>query len=97
VTLARARRAVLAADGSQAQLLGGAEVDSTDAAGRPLALRSEFLHAFFVTERVTSHLPVLVRQGPHELQAGGVAYDHPAQRLDLQGPVRARFAARGAS
>jgi lipopolysaccharide export system protein LptC len=96
VTEARAQRAVVAADGSEAQLWGAAEVDSTDAQGRPLQFRGEFLHAFFVAERLRSHLPVQVRRGSDELRAAALDYDHPSQRLELAGPVRAQFSPRAA-
>ncbi len=96
VTLAHARQAIGNGDGSEVQLLGGAEVTSTDANGAPLLMRSEFLHAFLVTERVRSHLPVVVRVGNSELHASGLEYDHAARRLDLQGPMRANLAARAA-
>jgi lipopolysaccharide export system protein LptC len=94
VTLAHARRALGTGDGSEVQLLGDAEVTSTDANGAPLLMRSEFLHAFLVTERVRSHLPVLVRLASGELHAAGLDYDHAARRLELQGPMRANLAAR---
>ena len=61
-----------------------------DADGRPLQMRSEFLHAFLVTERVRSHLPVLVRHAGSELRAAGMEYDHVARRLDLKGPLRSQ-------
>jgi lipopolysaccharide export system protein LptC len=89
VTLAHAQRALGTGDGSELQLLGGAEVSSTDASGAPLVMRGEFLHAFFVTERVKSHLPVMVQSGSNELRAAGLDYDHAARRLELQGPLRA--------
>jgi lipopolysaccharide export system protein LptC len=89
VTLAHARRAIGNGDGSELQLIGGAEVSSVDATGAPLVMRSEFLHAFFVTQRVKSHLPVMVQSGGSDLRATGLDYDHAARRLDLQGPMRA--------
>lgn len=89
VTLATARRALGNGDGSEVQLLGGAEVTAQDASGVPLVMRGEFLHAFLVTERVKSHLPVMVRQGGSELRAAGLDYDHTTRRLDLKGPLRA--------
>lgn len=95
VTRAVANRAIGNGDGSEVQLVGGAEVTSTDASGQPLLMRSEFLHAFLVTERVKSHLPVTVRVGASELRGDGLDYDHGAQRLDLLGAVRARLAPRG--
>jgi lipopolysaccharide export system protein LptC len=94
VTLAQAQRALGTGDGSEVQLLGGAEVSSTDANGAPLVMRGEFLHAFFVTERVKSHLPVVVQSGSSELRAAGLDYDHPSRRLELQGPLRAILPAR---
>jgi lipopolysaccharide export system protein LptC len=94
VTLARAQRAIGNGDGSEVQLLGGAEVDSLDASGRPLVMRGEFLHAFLLSERVKSHLPVLVRHGGSELRAAGMEYDHVARRLDLKGPLRSELTPR---
>ncbi|MDP1900138.1 MAG: LPS export ABC transporter periplasmic protein LptC [Rubrivivax sp.] len=94
VTLAHARRAVGNGDGSELQLIGGAEVQSADAAGAPLLMRGEFLHAFLVAERVKSHLPVMVQVGATRLRAAGLDYDHAAGRLELQGPARAELAPR---
>jgi lipopolysaccharide export system protein LptC len=88
VTLAQARRAVGSGDGSELQLLGGAQVTSTDARGQPLVMRGEFLHVFLVTEQVKSHLPVQVTMGASELRAAGLEYDRPTQRLELKGPMR---------
>ncbi len=94
-TLAHARRALATGDGSEVQLLGGAEVTSVDRAGQKLVMRGEFLHAFFVTERVTSHLPVQVLFGSTAVQAAGMTYDHPSGQLDLSGPLRTTLAPRG--
>lgn len=94
VTLARAQRATGNGDGSEVQLIGGAEVDSVDAEGRPLLMRGEFLHAFLLTGRIKSHLPVLVRQGGSVLRAAGMEYDHVARRLDLKGPMRTQLTPR---
>lgn len=94
VTLARARQALGSGDGSEMQLLGGAEVTSTDATGAALRMQGEFLHGFVLLEQVKSHLPVLVRVGSTELQGAGLDYDHAAQRLELKGPLRARLAPR---
>ena len=95
VTLAHAQRALGSGDGSELQLLGGAEVLSSDASGTPMSMSGEFLHAFFVSERVNSHLPVVVRMGTSELRAAGLEYDHATRRLELKGPMRAQLAARG--
>lgn len=93
VTLARAQRALANGDASEVQLIGGAEVVSRPDQGAALEMSGEFLHAFLVTERVRSHLPVRVRQGGSELQAGGLEYDHGSGRLELKGPIRAVFGA----
>lgn len=92
VTLAVADRALANADLSEVQLHGGARVTSTGARGEVLEMRSEFLHAFLVTERVVTHLPVQVTAGADELQAAGLEYDHGRRRLDLTGRLRARLA-----
>ena len=94
ITLALARQALGNGDGSEVQLLGGAEVTSDDGNGAPLLMRSEFLHAFLVTERVRSHLPVVVRLGANEWRAGGLDYDHAARKLELAGPMRAQLVPR---
>jgi len=94
MTLATARRALGNGDGSELQLLGGAEVTAQDATGTPLVMRGEFLHAFLVLEQVRSHLPVQVRHGSNELRAAGLDYDHAAQRLALKGPLRAQLTPR---
>jgi lipopolysaccharide export system protein LptC len=96
-TLATARRALGNGDGSELQLLGGAEVTSRDATGTPLFIRSEFLHAYLLTERVRTHLPVFVRFGATELSAGGIEYDNVGRKLDFSGPVRAVLAPRAAA
>ena len=88
VTEARAQRALGNGDGSELQLLGGAEVRSLDAVGRRLLMRSEFLHAFLVLEQVKSHLPVQVWHGGTELRGSGLDYDHAASRLELKGRVQ---------
>ncbi len=93
-TLARARRALGNGDGSEVQLIGSAEITGTDAGGAPLAIRSEFLHAFLVTERVRTHVPVMLQSGETEIRAAGLDYDNGARRLDLMGPMTAVLAPR---
>ena len=95
VTQATAARVLGNGDGSEMQLLGGAEVSSTDASGAPLWMRSEFLHVFLVTERVSTHLPVTVRVGASEFAAAGLDYDRAQRRLELKGPMRGVFASQG--
>jgi lipopolysaccharide export system protein LptC len=89
LTLASARRAISNGDGSEVQLVGGAQVVSDAGGAVPLTMNGEFLHAFLVTERVRSHLPVQVRRGGSEFRAAGLEYDHGTRRLDLSGPMRA--------
>ena len=96
VTLAHAERALSNGDGSEVQLIGGAEVTSEDASGQTLVIRSEFLHAFLVSERLRTHLPVWVQRGATEMRAAGLDYSHGNQRLDLTGPMRATFPPTGA-
>jgi lipopolysaccharide export system protein LptC len=92
LTLAHARSAIGNGDGSELQLLGGAEVTSERAGDSTLVMRSEFLQAYFNTERVRSHLPVQVQMGATALRAAGLDYDHAARRLELKGPLRAVMA-----
>lgn len=96
VTLAHAQRALSNGDGSEVQLLGGAEVTSQDALGALLVMRSEYLHAFLVTERVTTTAPVWVQYGATQVRATSLDYDHAARRLDLGGPMRMTLPPRGA-
>jgi lipopolysaccharide export system protein LptC len=88
VTLASARRALSNGDGSEVQLIGEARVSSVDPAGLPIEMRSEFLHAFLVSERVRSDVPVQLMAGGNDLRAAGFEYDHGAQKLELVGPMR---------
>lgn len=91
VTVATAHRALANGDLSELQLMGSAQVDASGPGRSPLQLRSEFLHAFLVTERISTHLPVHVKDGSTDLQANGLDYDHGQRRLDLKGPLRARL------
>jgi lipopolysaccharide export system protein LptC len=95
VTLATAQRALSNADASELQLLGQAHViyDADGAAGQsaPIEFDSEFLHAFLVAEKLSSHLPVRLRQGRSELNVATLDYDHSTRVAKLGGPLRARF------
>lgn len=95
VTVAVARRALANGDISEVQLLGGAQVTSQGPTGLPVEIRSEFLHAFLVTERVQTHLAVQVHDGTNELWAGGLNYDHGRRLLELKGRVRVLLAPGG--
>ncbi len=95
ITTASAIRALANNDGSEVQLFGSAQVvREADRAENVIEFRSEFLHAFLNTEKVRSHLPVLVRQGGAELRADGMEYDNLERRVDLKGRQRAVFSSR---
>lgn len=90
---ASARRAIANDAASELQLMGGAHVVREVVNGAPpIEFRGEFLHLFLDTERVRSHLPVVVRRDATELRADSLAYDHAARVLQLKGRVRAVFA-----
>ena len=86
MTLATARRALANGDGSEVQLLGGARVNRA-ATGNEEAIefRSEFLHVFLNTERLRSHLPVVVTQGTTEVRAASMNYDNLARVVEFKG------------
>lgn len=93
-TTAVARRGLINADGSEAQLFGQAVVireASTNAQGVALPrseLQSEFLHLFANTEQVRSHLPVvLVRGAGDRFTADGMDYDNLDRVMQLKGRV----------
>lgn len=97
VTVSTARRAVTNSDISQVQLIGGAHVVSEATPTDPAAeFRGEFLDVYVTTERVRSHLPVIVTRGRDELRADGMEYDNLAQDLRLQGRTNVRLAASAA-
>ena len=94
VTVATARQALSNRDGSEVQLTGSAHVVREASAKDPaIAFRSEFLQLLQNTERVRSHLPVVVTQGGTEAHADAMAYDNLARVLELKGHVRAVLAA----
>lgn len=97
VTNASARRALTNGDASEVQLLGGAQVERSGGPRNavPVRFEGEFLHAFLRTERLRSHLPVVLRQGSSEVHAAGLEYDHLSGQASFKGPVRARFVAPG--
>lgn len=93
VTRASAERAVANGDGSEVQLLVGAEVvREATAQEEAIEFHGDFLHLFVNTERVRSHLPVRVKQGATELQAAGMEYDNLARVVELKGRMRGVFA-----
>lgn len=93
VTIATAKRALANADGSEVQLMVGARVLRQAVAKEPeIEFRGEFLHAFLNTERVRSHLPVVITQGGTELRAATLDYDNLARVVQFSGRSRATFA-----
>ncbi len=90
VTVATARLAVANGDATQVQLQGGARVRrEATASAAAIEFESEFLHAFLDTERVTSHLPVRLRQGTNEMRVASLDYDHLSRIARFGGPMRA--------
>ena len=93
VTLATARQALANGDATEIQLLGGAHVVREAVGSDPaIEFRSEFLHAFLGTERVTSHLPVTVQRGASRFSADAMEYDNLARTIEFKGRMRAVFA-----
>lgn len=89
VTVATARLALSNRDGSEVQLTGGAHVvREASATQTAIDFRGEFLHYFQYSERVQSHLPVVVTQGGSEIRGDSMTYDNLARVLDLRGRVR---------
>jgi lipopolysaccharide export system protein LptC len=92
VTVANARLAVSNGDATQVQLQGGARVvREATAAGAAIEFESEFLQAFLDTERVTSHLPVRLRQGTSEMRVASIDYDNLSRTAKFGGPLKGRF------
>ncbi len=94
VTEARSRRALSNGDGSEVQLIGAARLDSVDRQGQALSVSSEFLHLYTVSEKLRTHLPVLVQREGTEIRAGAMSYEHALGRVELSGVQRASFAPR---
>ena len=97
VTTAVAHRAVSNADATEVQLLGNAHVVQqahTTPAGdveEAIDFRSEFLHVFLRTERVRSHLPVIIVRGATRLEGGSMTYDNLDRVAVFEGRVKATF------
>ena len=94
VTLATADRALSNADGSEVQLFGNAVVTRQPQvlpSGKrlpQLEFRSEFLHAWPQTERVSSNQPVTLTRGNDRFSGDAMDYDNLDQVLKLRGRVR---------
>lgn len=95
LTTAVAKRGVINADGSEAQLFDKAVVvreATTNAQGVAVPrteLQSDFLHLFANTEEVRSHLPVVLVRGAGDRFSGdGMDYDNLDRVMQLNGRVR---------
>lgn len=94
VLSASAQLAVSDAGTTDVQLRGAARVVRAATTTAPeMVLTSEYLHADLVNERLLSHRPVSVVQGPSQVQGEALDYDHRTGIVRLEGRVRANFAA----
>jgi lipopolysaccharide export system protein LptC len=94
-TNATANRALSNGDGTEVQLFGDAVVvrEAVEAANgaKPtprLEFRGEFLHAYIDTERVKSHLPVVLTRGTDRFTADSMDYDNLDRVMQMSGRVR---------
>lgn len=96
LTTAVAKRALINADGSEAQLFDQAVVVreagvSTQGVTTPRSeMQSDFLHLFANTEQVRSHLPVVLVRGAGDrfTSQQGLDYDNLDRVMQLTGRVR---------
>ena len=95
LTTAVAKRGLINADGSEAQLFDKAVVvreATTNSQGTAMPrteLQSDFLHLFANTEEVRSHLPVVLVRGAGDRFSGdGMDYDNLDRVMQLKGRVR---------
>jgi lipopolysaccharide export system protein LptC len=95
LTTAVAKRGLINADGSEAQLFDQAvivreaTINKQGASVSRTELQSDFLHLFSNTEEVRSHLPVvLVRGTDNRFTGDGLAYDNLGRVIKLTGRVR---------
>lgn len=102
LTVATAERALSNGDGSEVQLTGNAVVvrdAAVDASGNTIprfVVRGEFLHVFMDTERIKSHLPVVMTRGGDEFAGDSMDFDNLDRVLNLQGRVKGYLAPRAA-
>ena len=95
LTTAVAKRGLINADGSEAQLFDNAVVvreATTNAQGVSVPrteLKSDFLHLFANNEEVRSHMPVVLLRGAGDRFSGdGMDYDNLDRVMKLNGRVR---------
>jgi lipopolysaccharide export system protein LptC len=93
-TVANASRAVADAAGDEIKLLGNVHVVRDPAPGRPgeapapLEFRSEFLHIYSGSERLKTHLPVVISQGSDQFSGNSMSFDQAEEVFELKGRVR---------
>lgn len=91
VMVGSARRALSNGDATQVRLTGGAMLVREPGPGEGpadrLEIRGEFLEIFTETERVRSHLPVVLLTGRGEMRAGSLDYNHFDRNGQLGGRV----------
>ena len=95
LTTARAARGISNADGSEVQLFNQAVViresfvNGKGVAQERSELQSDFLHVFANTERVRTHLPVVIIRGSNDrFTADKMDFDNLDQLMQLNGRVR---------
>lgn len=94
LTTATAKQALSNDPGNEVQLIGDAIVirealQKSDGQWLPrLEFQGEFLHIFANSERVKSHLPVLLKRGDDQFRGDTFAYDNLDQVLELKGRVK---------
>ncbi len=103
ITIARAERAVINADGSEVQLFVKAVLireavpPGTDPGQKRSELRGEFFHLFANAEKIKTHLPVeLLRGTGDRLVADRMDFDNLARVMQLSGRVHVTLAPRSA-
>jgi lipopolysaccharide export system protein LptC len=93
LTTATSDRGLSNGDGSEVQLMGHAVVvrdawvNSTGKSQPTLEIRSDFLHAITDTERLKTHLPVVITRGLDTFTADSMDYDNLNRLIDLKGRV----------
>jgi lipopolysaccharide export system protein LptC len=94
LSVATASQALINSDASEVQLFGKARVVRAAALSQngqtepELEFRSEYLHAFMLTERIQSHQPVEMIRGKDRFSADTMDFDKPGHVLLLKGHVK---------
>ncbi|MFM2120073.1 MAG: export transporter periplasmic protein LptC [Pseudomonadota bacterium] len=91
LTVARADRAVMRAQGDEVVLEGHARVSRAAAAGgEPLEFASAWIFIDMARELIRTDKPVVLQQGADRFEAAGLVYDHRSEDLSMTGPVHGR-------